>query len=139
MQLIFVNYDIYQRPEVPPQVQNELKANALPASRLKQDMGAEVLTWFDMVKDTYPVTIQKMFEAIKQKPAQIVCEICQMKGPKAFTARLNPSSASVLGAPYDVEVQLSPTTPASPMLKPGVVVTVTGQFMAMDSNYLITF
>ena len=63
----------------------------------------------------------------------------QKKENKVFTAKLNPAGASGLGAPYDIEVQLGPTTPAPPMLNPGVVVTVTGEFFKIDMNCVMTF
>lgn len=136
---IFADYDIYQRPEVPPQLAAELKANAMPATRLKMDLGQEPLCWFDVLKDTYPATIQRMFSYFQQKPAQITCEIVQRKESKVFYAKLNPAGASDLEAQYDIEVQLGPTTPAPPMLKPGVVVTVVGEFFKIDMNCLMVF
>lgn len=80
-----------------------------------------------------------MFSYFQQKPAQITCEVVQRKENKIFYAKLNPAGASALGAPYDVEVQLGPTTPAPPMLKPGVVVTVMGEFFSIDKNCVMVF
>lgn len=52
---------------------------------------------------------------------------------------MNPAGASGLDAQYDIEVQLGPTTPAPPMLKPGVVVAVMGEFFKIDMNCLMVF